>query len=332
MKKQAAPATALAPLAQTLPALQAGIPEEQWAGLNAEFRNDLEWQIRRQKGERNASRIVIGMFSAVSVPVVLLGGPLGLCIVGGPLLMTAAFGVKEQKKLNSLIGDEIADRQGFARRKFRQAQQAAYAAQKRLVVEAAENHLARGGLLGPEDAAWLGTLDPAAIEGATNQLAITVLQIRRMLAHMRCASYRSDGSREIGPPATLAGLKLMGDFEPHRDFLRGKLRAEDTRLAEDDLPVLQDPELAAPLRAKPGLLAAMRDFVNPLSGFRLRRDFEKAELPRFRPVEIPALAPVADFAEALAFYESKNPPLDLPALRGWKGGARKSLPGPLRPL
>jgi hypothetical protein len=318
---------ALVPVTQSLPAAQVDMAAIDWDAHDKKLRDGLETAYRQQRNAGALARVSVagmcGMNLAFVIPV-----PFLLPLAAVPVFYLYGIGAYEQKKVNNLVPEAVERAVGQMREEFRKAQVAVYNDQKRLVAEAAERHLAAGNLLGIEDAAWLGNLDPETLKDATHQLAITVLQIRLMLAHQRCTAFNSDGSRKAAKPFTFASEKLAPDYEKHRHHLRRELAALDRGLAEDKLPVIQEMELAEEIAPRTGYWKGLKDFINPFFARRMKREFTQAQLPRFKDIEVPALQPVADFSAALEAYEAQNPPLDLPAVRGWHGGRRKALPGP----
>jgi hypothetical protein len=329
MKKPPASSTgnALVPAMESLPAQQVNIDGEPWKELNEKFREDIDSARRRVSADRNFVRGGTLLCTAMVTPIAILTPPI-LLVLALPIGAMYALGASEQKKLNNLLAGETERAGKELREKFIEAQVEAYTAQKQMIIDAAEQHLSKGGLLGLEDAAWLGNLTPAILGEASDQLAITVMQIRQMLAHERCNKFKSDGGKTVATPVTFAEKRLSPDLQEHRFYLRYSLFENDAGIEEDSLPVIIQPEPAGSPQARAGNIKSFVDFINPFSGVALKRAYAKANMPQFKPVEIPGLAPVADFAQALESYESRNPPLDLPAVRGWKGGARKALPAP----
>jgi hypothetical protein len=199
------------------------------------------------------------------------------------------------------------------------AQRTAYSRQKQAVRDAAERHLADGKLLIAEDLAWIANLDPASLAGASDELAVTALQARRALS---CAR-----KPEKTLVHTFATLNLNPEMGPNRAYLREKLLAADNAIEEDNYPAIQKCELPEHAALKPGKLRILKEALIPFSARALRREFKNAQLPQIPEILVPLIEPVAGVAGAVAAYESENGPLDLPALRGWKG-ARRALPAP----
>jgi hypothetical protein len=258
--------------------------------------------------------LILCVATAASPPVLMVALPVGL--------MFCAAGGLFQREMNNAPARALERTKNLIGPRLELAQRYAYNAQKRDVMQVAENYLSEGGLLSYEDAAWLGNLDPATLKDAGDQLAITSLQVRKLLAYSRGGT----GDK----PLTFAARRLRPASDLHRLDLRERLVAADVHLTEDDLPVLHDLEFASEPAPKAGYLKALFNFVTPFSNFGKKRRFQKIQVPAVKDVEIPPVRPVADFMKALRAYEAANPPLDLPAVRGWKNtGPRCALPPPL---
>jgi hypothetical protein len=258
------------------------------------------------------------------VGTILFGSVFGVLALGN-----CGGGWVEQHMLHKKLADKSATwTKGELRDAFTEAQKQAYAAQKRQIVQAAEQYLSSGKLVSVEEASWLAALDPEAVRGATDQLAITVLQIRKMLAHMRCADFNADGSRAVEKPLTFEAMLLMSSAPLHRSILRERLAAEDCEVTEDLNPVIREPEVISAAHAKVSVIKSLASFISFRTKKSLAREYVDNALPRFADIEAQALRPVTDFAAMLESYEARNPPLDLPALRGWKTVKRRALPHP----
>jgi hypothetical protein len=114
-----------------------------------------------------------------------------------------------------------------------------------------------------------------------------------------------------------------------RSFLRERLLACDVALADSN-PVLKEPELVEDVKHKVSLMRSLRAFFSMDKQESVRLEFAEGPLPRFKDVEMPILKPVEDFATVIEEYEANNPPLDLPAIRGWHRYRRPALPPPQR--
>lgn len=203
----------------------------------------------------------------------------------------------------------------------------------------ADMHIARGEPLDEKTLSYLAALPPSALKDASDQLAITVMQARQMLA------YERDGQRrENMKPETFARNRLSPAVAEHRRALRNALAAAagDVSLKEDEGPetwpapeiVLPDPdtipEIAKLKVSKTSF--ALRVVAAPLflipDWLRIRAA-RNAKLPDIEAkFQEPALRAAEDFSAALARYERDGDRLDLPALRGWGGaGPGRLLPG-----
>jgi hypothetical protein len=345
MKKHAPPAesSALAPLKQSLPAVPGAlnISEAAIAAPVAEFQKIRAKAISSHRGEFVGQRYLayISAGGTAAMPLIGMSDPVIASIgffLAAPLALSvsalAFITIAEQKRFQA---QSIARQENWVHETlqpaFEKAQKQAYQAQKLQIIAAAEQHLGKGGLLGLEDGAWLANLDPQALEGATDQLAITVLQIRKMLAHERCVSFNADGSKSVGKAVGFAGQKLDACNIQHRSYLRKQLAEEDPGIAEDSYPALQKGELVEAPKLRSGWGPALKSFFVPFYAKALRNEYANAQMPRFKDIEAQPLEPVADFSAAIERYEAQNRPLDLPAMRGWKG-AQKALAAPGRAI
>jgi hypothetical protein len=308
-----------------LPAATVSVADETWSA----FDEDLRKKLMKARSDEAVTVARFGfattsVLMTLMVPMAIMSG-VGACIL--PVVVyggMAGIATKAQADAENLLPRHRKLYMEQAKEKFHEAQKAAYNEQKRLIAAAAEQHLGRGNLLTLEDAAFLSSLNADDVRKSTYQLAITVLQIRKLLAQARGAA----GDAAIENPETFASNRLRPEADNHRKFLYEILREHDAPIAEDDLPVLQEPEIEGEAGAQIGYGKAFLKLLNPLSGRRLKREFKQAKVLRFKPVDVAGVRPAADFAAALAAYESRNPPLDLPAVRGWGGGRRKALPAP----
>lgn len=258
--------------------------------------------------------------AAFLTPVILIGG----CVYSNESQHCESRAQHWMKEMKSSL------RQGL---RFRQRN--AYRNKEEHLVALADAHLEQGGLLDEKTLSYLAAAPEERLRKASDRLAVTVLQARRMLA------YERGGRRdETLRPATFARFRLIPGRAEHNGLLRGKLCETDARLAEDEGPEMPLPEVIWPERipeienlkiSKLGL--ALRVVAGPLFFFADRRRLRALEnitlpdTPRAE-AEVPALRPAADFSEALARYERDVERLDLPALRG-AGGASggRLLPG-----
>jgi hypothetical protein len=317
--------SALVPLAQSLPAnAPVTLPEERVESLTQAFNA----RLRNGKDTSNLTLqrcLAVLNTSNMAVPVVLGVVPgFGFAIAGLGFALSAFAGSSAQRARYKKFNDSQTATQQDIRAALRDAQLEIYREQKKQLVEAAEQHLLTGKLLSETDAGWLGNLDSDDIADASDELAITVYQVRQILAYAR--SENTEEAR-IKPP-TFASLQLNPSIAPNRTYLRERLEKTDRYIAEDDYPGLSEPEFAPVAELKPGRAQLLKEFFLPFSDSELRRAYKNAQLPAIPEVTLQSVAPIADFAQALEAYENRNSPLDLPAVRGWKGGARRMLPGP----
>jgi hypothetical protein len=329
------PGSALVPVTSSLPAVApVNISDVERDRLVESFREELKRDFKTHGGEMNFSRSMIGGLGSVLGGATALVPVMGLVFavpVGVPIALLLGMSIQHEKKFaRNLNLKKKTWAEGKLKRSFENAQREAYGSQKCLVVAAAERNLGAGRVLSLEDAAWIANLSRQDIKQATDQLAITVYQIRKLLAHARCASFNSDGSKSVSRPLAFADLRLDPNFPPHRAYLRERLAAADEHIEEDNYPYIKVSELEGMSSVKTGFWNAVKNYAAPWEAAKRRRQQMEIELPRYKDVEAHVIFPVADFAEALETYEATNPPLDLPALRGWKGGVRKALPGPGR--
>jgi hypothetical protein len=325
------PSRALVPFAPALPATGVlNIADEARSRLEEIFLRQQNFDIERCGGNIELKRITALAGGMFTFAIAAIAPPAGLLLAGVVGVLAIAVGaagvVDEHIMRETLIANKINWTKGALRQEFMSAQKDSYLDQKRELVRAAEQYLDAGNLIGMEDAAWLAALDPEALDDAGDQLAITVLQIRKMLAHVRCRDYDTDGSKKVTPVKTFASMWFGA-----RSFLRERLLACDIALSEDSNPVLKEPEVVGDVEHKLSVMRSLRAFFSMETQESVRREFADGALPRFKDIEMPQLKPVEDFAAALEEYEANNPPLDLPAIRGWQRYRRPALPPPQRP-
>jgi hypothetical protein len=308
------------------------ISEEARASSEKRLLSKLSFNIEFYRAEINFSRVLMYGMGGMLGGLGLLAGGGGLIVVGGMGVLlgsgVGSMGISAEHKLHKKLAQENDDwTAGELRDCFAKAQREAYFAQKRLIVQAADQYLASGKLISVEEAAWLATLDPSVLHEATDQLAITVLQIRKMLAHTRCTDFNSDGSKKADAPLTFEKMQFNSANPMHRTILHEKLLQNDAPVLEDGYPVIQEPEIVEQTVPKTSFSKSLRYFFGFSRKETVIREYIRDKLPRFKDVEVQRLRPVEDFAAALAQFEERNPALDLPAMRGW-GRARKALPAP----
>jgi hypothetical protein len=307
----------------TLPAAgTVNIPEEQRIKLTSRFRNAQEALITAYTSEITATGPVVAIAAGVAGFLIGLAALVPNSLIILPLIPVTLVATiiptcnvcdarQSRKELTS------AERQwttGPLRDAFLQAQKEAYDDQKRQIVHAAEQHLSSGRLISTEGAAWLATINPSILRTTSDQLAITVLQIRKIIRYAR-------GAADHQNPLTFVGLDLNPTLPRHRSLLRDKLLMADTPLPEDGYPNLMQPQLLNATDHNTSFLHSLRACFSFSLADVLRREFTE-NLPRFNGVKVQSLLPVQDFAAALQHYEMDNPPLDLPALRGWPDGSQ----------
>jgi hypothetical protein len=335
---------ALVPFAPALPAAGViNITDEVRHAREEDFRKAQNAKIATEYGHVETCRsvtIALGLFSVIVPFIVPPAMPfmaptavaaIWASIFGGSATLLAAMTVADEHNMrNSLVANKIEWTKGL-REEFMSAQKAAYRDQKRRLVHAAEQYLDVGNLIGLEEAAWLATLEPEMLRDTTDEIAITVLQIRKMLAHTRCRTWNpDDGSKRVETPLTFASMRLDSSLPRHRSILREKLLASDVALDEDSEMFLKEPELVEDAKHKVSVMRSISGFFCMNTNESVSREFVEGQMPRFKDAEIPILKPVEDFAAALQDYEARNPPLDLPAIRGWHHDRRAALPPPQR--
>lgn len=200
----------------------------------------------------------------------------------------------------------------------------------------ADMHVVRGEQIDEKTLSYLAALPPSLLKDASDQLAITVMQARQMLAYQR-------GGRNL-KPETFARNRLNPGVAEHRRALRNALAAAaaDIKLDEDEGPeAWPAPEIVLPDPGKIPEIAklkvskisfALRTVAAPLflipDWLRIRAA-KKVQIPDIKAsFQEPTLRAAEDFSAALARYETDVERLDLPALRGWNlPGPGKLLPG-----
>jgi hypothetical protein len=319
-------ANALVPVKEALPVQEGfNLSDEMNQEIRETFMNSLDRVYDSRKAEVNVMRGVGVLIWTMSGVFTIATPPLGALF--SVVLMAHLVGAAaDQKRLGRTGKDAYEDAVRAAAMKFEQAQRDFYNSQKLQLLEAADTHLGKSGLLSLQDAAWLANIDPAHLEKATDQLAVTVLQIRKMLAYERCTEFNADGSRKVEKPLGFASMQFNSALPVHRNCLRERMLPLDAALAEDENPAVQPAEFYEREIKAPGYLKSFFTFITPFSNAGRKRSFEKMEMPQVKDIAAQCVQPVADFAERLANYESRNAPLDLPAVRGWKQPARKALP------
>ena len=291
---------------------------------------DYDTAIKTYEGAMGASNAMWALqtalyacsISALSMPpVAIFFGSLGFAMqLFATSMPTYAF--------NSTAQDRLEEAQKNLKDGFHNAQVENYELQQQKMVEIADAFMAEGGRLVEKDLAFLIHLTPDALEKASDELAITVLQVRKLLVHMRCTEFNADGTKKVSPPITFDALRFDPAFEPHRKIIRDRLMQDDVDLDEDDIEDnIVRLELDDKTNFKIGFWGAVgRSFITPLASWRDIKKHRAYKLPEIPEVPVMKLNPAEDFAKALATYENNadNLPLDLPAMRGW--GTAKLLP------
>jgi hypothetical protein len=287
---------------------------------------------RHLQSERIAGGMVGDTISTIALTTGLVaGGPFGLLVA-----LPFALIFKTATLASAAVTDDKTEKARTEKREklqkqFLAAQKKAFADKQAQLIALADETLARGELLGEKELSYLAALDPALLKDASDQLAITVLQARGMIAYMRAEEKR------IRPPLTFRTAAFDPRNGLHRAYLRDKLAEAKTVLAEDDYPNGLYQELEFP-----------RDGLRPDSkGYLLRlavpfysfwKDAKKAvDAPLLEnglpEISVPPLKPAGDFSALLSAFERAAEPLDLPAMRGWnRTGAPSALPAPRNPV
>jgi hypothetical protein len=335
-KKQQA-STDLVKRAETMPASQesVGVPEPAAQRLQKAY-NEAVLKSRKQhesdsKGAsvaQFASAAVIGGALLVATPWVAL--PLGMFMA-----LSGVSAAHDAKKALDTANDKSTElQQEFMRtlrREFIDAQRKAYSEKQDRLVEMAEAHLAKGGLLDETALSYLAAIPPSKLQGASDQLAISVLQIRSMLDYIRSRRIDLDGERGVPKPACFADFKLSPRQPEHRPILRAKLEENRFRIAEDEGPQFAEPQIVMPESQRQSGREKFARYLG--AAFFIKGDRERAasfEMPSLAPVEVPALRQVESLGKIIGNYERAHGRLDLPALRGW--GGREPKPLAYKPL
>jgi hypothetical protein len=293
----------------------------------ARSRKDIEKEVKAAAATQywsyglGAAAIVVG--SGVTLPFA------ALLALGG--LVSGMDARASLDKANRAAIDRAHELHSRLRAEFIQAQRAAYNEKQDSLVRLADAYLEQGGLLDETALAYLAAVEPRRLRQASDQLAISVLQVRGMLAHVRCRSIDLDGNRYTPKPARFADLKLSGRVPEHRPILRQKLEEQGRRLVEDAEPHFKDPEFSVPGEGRQNRRQRLARFFG--APFHLRADRARTiieKMPELPPVEPPPLKSVANIASIIEAYEKANGRLDLPAMRGW-GRDTRALPG-MKPL
>ena len=291
---------------------------------------DLAKDVEKYKGSLKVSgNVNVGVYLGTMATVALILPP--STIVGWALMpwiwavLAGGDARRDAKKLDDA-------RQNLAKN-FKGKQEEAYELRQKMLVGLADRHVKDGGLLDEESLSYLAAVPPRLLEKTSDSLAVTVLQVRGALAHLRCKELDKN-DKKIVPPvhtAVQGGLDLR--IEMAQRSLRKILEENDNGLTEDKGPEFQELSLPEQNELDPGRWTKEnwgkkvgRFLGGPVTVFRdvyKARNVKIADIPE---VDIPALSAVKDFSAMLARYEKEVEILDLPALRGWGDGPRKVLP------
>lgn len=227
---------------------------------------------------------------------------------------------------------------------IRAAQEKAFDGKQDLLVRLADNHLGKGLLLDMEALSYLAALPPAKLAPASDALAVTVLQARKLLACQRgkAAGQRAEAPLTFSLLSRDMDLPLNPRNPKHLLILRERLERADEPIGEDASPPdFPAPDLSAIERLRQdkdlnslniGALNLLAHTVtwpfHAISSIRKMRRLREMEIPAIPPVAVPALSPAKDFAACLEEYErSTRTRLDLPALQRDTGLRRLPPPG-----
>lgn len=306
------------------------MPEEVAEHLKDSYKRSILKSREKYEGETKgaslaqyASATVITVAALTMTPWVAV--PLGVIVALGGL--SAAHDAKASLDKANNKSTEL--QQEFVRKlrwEFIHAQRKAYSEKQDRLVAIADEHLAKGGLLDETALSYLAVIDPVKLRSASDQLAITTMQIRTMLDYIRSRRIDLDGERRVPKPACFADFKLSARVPEHRPILRAKLTENRFSIVEDEPPAFVEPEIIMPESAKQTKKERVARWLG--SAFFLKGDRERAtgfEAPQFAPAEVPALRNVANLETIIENYERAHGKLDLPAMRGWGGAAPKTL-------
>lgn len=220
-------------------------------------------------------------------------------------------------------------------KEYRAAQVRALGEKMDQAVALADECLAKGGLIDEDILAHLVTIPAEKFRKASDQLAISVLQARSLLAHVRA----NEGAAATAPMTfALLKEKYNAAADPSsadsRRLLRDMLGGSDGRIAEENYEKgfpAWDPAAVSGLNTNG--IREVQEFRNGVSSFlglpflarnkRLAAAMKDIRLPDAASIEVkvPALRPVENFSEIVALYEKRNGKLDLPAVYGWDNGS-----------
>jgi hypothetical protein len=331
-RKQQQASADLVKRAETMPASQesVGVPEAAAQRLQKAYKASILKSRERHESDMKGASVAQYASAAVVASVALVATPWVAVPVGLFMAISGLSAAHDAKHSLDKANDKSVELQQDLVRKLRleflTAQRKAYSEKQDRLVLVADEHLAGGGLLDAEAMSYLAAIPLSKLSAASDQLAISVMQIRSMLDYVRSRRIALDGERGVPKPARFADFKLSPRVPEHRPILRERLSENRFSIVEDEPPPFAEPEIEMPeSRRQPRKEKIARYFG---AAFFLKSDRERAasfEMPGIAPVEIPALRQVENLGKIIENYERAHGRLDLPAMRGWGGREPKSL-------
>lgn len=275
--------------------------------------------------------------SALSLLLLPAALPFSLCGSG--------FGA-DKKNFFNMTQARLNDLEADLKQDIRAAQEKAFGEKQDLLVRLAEDRLGKGLLLDREVLSYLAALPPGKLDSASDALAVTVLQARKMLAWQRGKGGQTAAPLTFASLSREMELPLNPRNPRHLSILRERLERADEPIDEDlSPPDFPAPDLSAIERLRQdkdlnslnvGTLNLLAHTVTwpfqAISSLRKMRRLREMEIPAIPPVAVPALSPAKDFAACLEEYErSARTRLDLPALQRDTGLRRLPPPGGQKP-
>lgn len=274
---------------------------------------------------------VAGAVTTGAAPAFFFGGLFAF-------LFSAMGWAGQDEEINSVqrrVDTALSEARDAVGREYRAVQVRALGEKMDQAVTLADECLAKGGLIDEDILAHLVTIPAEKFRKASDQLAITVLQARSLLAHVRAGE-----GAAVAAPMTFALLKekYNAAADPSsadsRRLLRDMLGGSDGRIAEENY----EKEFSAwnPAAVSGLSMEGIREVQEFRSGVslvlglpflarnkRLTAALKDIRLPDAAAIEVqvPALRPVENFSEIVALYEKRNGKLDLPAVYGWDNGS-----------
>jgi hypothetical protein len=287
--------------------------------------------VRRHTYEVGA-KILNGMQYTITGAAIAVGGSGPLFFVGAAAfaLFVAMNAIGAGEDANAAGEDAYASHCAAMKNEFLLLQRQAIGAGQKELLRLADEHLSRCELLDTKTLSYLAAMPPDLLGGASDQLAISVLQARQMLAHVRQQNSGEAGVEACKRLPTFSQLGFDRRRGDHRTLLRTMLEKNAPSLAEDAGPPLVELEVPAPPKLNIGLAGWLgRAFAGGFIVGRDRRKQQAFALPDIPAMKVPVLRPIEGFADILVAFEKSHGRLDLPALRGW-GGKHKLLAPPHR--